>query len=105
MTFMAAKIPEIRVQWLRRCSTYSKLGQSLPGCQYFFQFIIILLDEIDDTEYAPLMNSLLEDGEGAWLSYYMLRTVNSKSFASKVLLRIKWKFKLTVHFKHEMLGE
>ena len=36
---------------------------------------------------------------------YRLGTVNSKSFVSKVLLRIKWKFELTVHFKHEMLGE
>ena len=26
--------------------------------------------------------------------------VNSKSFIGKVLLRIKWKFELTVHFKH-----
>ena len=33
-----------------------------------------------------------------------LGTVNLKSFVSKVLLRIKWKFELTVHFKHEMLG-
>ena len=29
---------------------------------------------------------------------YRLGTVNSKSFVSKVLLRIKWKFELTVHF-------
>ena len=28
--------------------------------------------------------------------------VNSKSFVGKVLLQIKWKFELTVHFKHEM---
>ena len=35
---------------------------------------------------------------------YRLGTVNSKSFVSKVLLQIKWKFELTVHFKHEMLG-
>ena len=35
---------------------------------------------------------------------YRLGTVNSKSFVSKVLLRIKWKFELTVHFKHEMVG-
>ena len=33
------------------------------------------------------------------------RLINSKSFVSKVLLRIKWKFELTVHFKHEMLGK
>ena len=36
---------------------------------------------------------------------YRLGTVNSKSFVSKVLLRIKWKFELTVHFKHEMAGK
>ena len=36
---------------------------------------------------------------------YRLGTVNSKSFVSKVLLQIKWKFELTVHFKHEMLGK
>ena len=38
-------------------------------------------------------------------NYYRSGTVNSKSFASKVLLRIKWKFELTVHFKHEILGQ
>ena len=32
-------------------------------------------------------------------------TVNSKSFIGKVLLRIKWKFELTVHFKQEMIGK
>ena len=37
--------------------------------------------------------------------YYRSGTINSKSFVSKVLLRIKWKFELTVHFKHEMLGK
>ena len=37
--------------------------------------------------------------------YYRLGTVNSKSFVGKILLRIKWKFELTVHFKHEMLGK
>ena len=36
---------------------------------------------------------------------YRSGTVNSKSFVSKVLFRIKWKFELTVHFKHEMLGK
>ena len=30
------------------------------------------------------------------LNGYRLGTVNSKSFVSKVLLRIKWKFELTV---------
>ena len=36
---------------------------------------------------------------------YRLGKVNSKSFVSKVLFPIKWKFELTVHFKHEMLGK
>ena len=37
--------------------------------------------------------------------YYRSGTVNSKSFVGKILLRIKWKFELTVHFKHGMLGK
>ena len=37
--------------------------------------------------------------------FYRSGTVNSKSFVGKVLLRIKWKFELTVYFKHEMLGK
>ena len=37
--------------------------------------------------------------------YYRSGTVNSKSFVSKILLRIKCKFELTVHFKHGMLGK
>ena len=41
---------------------------------------------------------------GLLLLYYRLGTVNSKSFIGKVLLRIKWKFKLTVYFKHGILG-
>ena len=28
-----------------------------------------------------------------------------KLFVGKVLLQIKWKFKLTVYFKHEMIGK
>ena len=36
---------------------------------------------------------------------YRSRTVNSKSFIGKVLLRIKWKFELTMYFKHEILGQ
>ena len=36
---------------------------------------------------------------------YRSGTVNSKSFVSKDLLRIKWNFELTVHFKHEMIGK
>ena len=38
-------------------------------------------------------------------SGYRSGTVNSKSFVGMVLLRIKWKFELTVHFKHEILGK
>ena len=37
--------------------------------------------------------------------YYRWGMVNSKSFISKVLLRIKQKFELTVYFKHEILGQ
>ena len=36
---------------------------------------------------------------------YRSGMVNSKSLVSKVLLRVKWKFELTVLFKHEMLGK
>ena len=36
---------------------------------------------------------------------YVLGTVNSKSFVSKVMLRIKWKFELTVYSKHGILGK
>ena len=34
---------------------------------------------------------------------YRSGTVNSKSFVGKVMLRIKWKFELTLHIKHEMI--
>ena len=37
--------------------------------------------------------------------YYRSGTVNSKSFVGKVFLRIKWKYKLTVYFKHGILGK
>ena len=36
---------------------------------------------------------------------YRSDTVNSKSFVSKVFLRNKWKYELTVDFKHEMIGK
>ena len=39
------------------------------------------------------------------LTVYRSGTVNSKSFVGKVLLRIKWKFELTVYFKHGILGK
>ena len=38
-------------------------------------------------------------------AYYRSGTVNSKSFVGKILLRIKWKFELTVYFKHGILGK
>ena len=41
----------------------------------------------------------------SFILYYRLGTVNSKSFVGKVLLQIKWKFELTVNFKHEILGK
>ena len=37
--------------------------------------------------------------------WYRSGTVNLKSFVGKVLLRIKWKFELTVYFKHGILGK
>ena len=37
--------------------------------------------------------------------FYRLGTVNSKLFAGKDFLRNKWKYELTVHFKHEMIGK
>ena len=36
---------------------------------------------------------------------YRSGTVNSKSFVNKDLLRIRWNFELTVHFKHEIVGK
>ena len=36
---------------------------------------------------------------------YRSGTINSKSFISKDFLRNKWKYDLTVHFKHEMIGK
>ena len=36
---------------------------------------------------------------------YRSGTVNSKSFVGKVLLRIKWKFELTVYFIYGILGK
>ena len=31
--------------------------------------------------------------------------VNAKSFVGKDLLQIKWKYILTVHFKHKIIGK
>ena len=36
---------------------------------------------------------------------YRSGTVISKSFVGKDFLRIQWKYELTVHFKHEMIGK
>ena len=36
---------------------------------------------------------------------YRSDTVNSKSFVGKDFLRVKWKYELTVHFKHEMIAK
>ena len=46
-----------------------------------------------------------ENYPGYYDQIYRSGTVNSKSFIGKVLLRIKWKFELTVYFKHEILGQ
>ena len=50
---------------------------------------------VHNTEYRTLSTTHFK---------YRSGTVNSKSFVGKVLLRIKWKFKLTVYFKHGILG-
>ena len=34
--------------------------------------------------------------------FYRSGTVNSKSFVGKDFLQNKWKYELTMHFKHEM---
>ena len=39
------------------------------------------------------------------LELYRSDTVNSKSFVGKDFLQNKWKYELTVHFKHEMIGK
>ena len=39
------------------------------------------------------------------LTVYKSGTVNSKSFVGKGFLRNKWKYELTVHFKHAMIGK
>ena len=39
------------------------------------------------------------------LLLYRSGTVNSKSFVNKYFLQNKWKYELTVHFKHEMIGK
>ena len=36
---------------------------------------------------------------------YRLGTVNSKSFVGKHFLQNKWKYELTMYFKHEMIGK
>ena len=42
---------------------------------------------------------------GLTSNHYRSGTVNSKSFVGKVLLQIKWKFELTVYFKHGIIGK
>ena len=56
--------------------------------------LLQIIDSVDSIEFNP-------EKLKQW--HYRLGTVNSKSFVSKILLQIKWKFELTVHFKHEML--
>ena len=36
---------------------------------------------------------------------YRSGTVNLKSFVGKDFLQIKWKYELTMHFKHGMIGK
>ena len=58
----------------------------------------ILLSALPVQEHATYVPVVKHDH-----AFYRSGTVNSKSFVCKILLRIKWKFELTVHFKHEML--
>ena len=37
--------------------------------------------------------------------HYRSGTVNSKSFVNKDFLGNNWKYELTMHFKHEMIGK
>ena len=68
--------------------------ENLFGCADFP--VIYACDILESI--SPNDNDIDED-------VYRSRTVNSKSFVGKVLLRIKWKFELTVYFKHEILGQ
>ena len=51
---------------------------------------------------TPITDQSFLNSIGFSKKIILVGNVNSKSFVSKVLLRIKWKFELTVHFKHEM---
>ena len=45
------------------------------------------------------------DGYFGQIGIYRSGMVNSKSFVGKDFLRNKGKYKLTMHFKHEMIGK
>ena len=44
-------------------------------------------------------------GGGGERGWYRSGTVNSKSFVGRDFLWNKWKYELTMHFKHEMIGK
>ena len=50
------------------------------------------------------MTNLKGLGYDSFYEYYRLGTVNSKAFVGKDFLQNKWKYGLTVYFKHEMIG-
>ena len=60
---------------------------------------------LGDPRYMSIY--LRTNNTNSWLTEmsnnYRSGTVNSKSFVCKVLLRIKWRFELTVQFKQEMI--
>ena len=47
----------------------------------------------------------IKNNEKMTIQEYRSGTVNSKSFVGKDFLWIKWKFELTMHFKHEIIGK
>ena len=79
LNIMHSEIPERYMSHLVKCS--------LPVSATFYSLSELLIEFFRNTQ--------------EW--QYRSGTVNLKSFVGKVLLRIKWKFELTVYFKHEML--
>ena len=73
----------------------------LPEGGRYTRWMGILRVEVPGLGVGDSVAFVPERGVGLYRS----RTVNSKSFVGKVLLLIKWKFELTVYFKHEMLGK
>ena len=55
--------------------------------------------------YTPASGKQIEGHDNFIQINHRLATVNSKSFVGKDFLQNKWKYKLTVHFKHETIGK